>query len=288
MVLIILSVIIMTVDHREQHLRDLRAVLGILAYPIQGLANLPSAGTEWLSESVASRRQLEEENASLKAQQLVLQVQLQKLETLQAENIRLRNLLDSSVRIRERVLVAEIMSVDLAPFSRQIVVNKGSLNDVYEGQPMIDANGVMGQIVRVNPLTSTAMLVSDPSHALPVAVNRNGLRAIAIGTGTANNLEIAYLPNNADIQVGDLLVTSGLGGRFPANYPVAKVTEVERNPSKPFLKVLAEATASLDRSREVLLVWRSDLEQAGPVRPCPADDPSCAAPPAAPPLQPAP
>lgn len=271
----------MTVDHREQHLRDVRAVLGILAYPIQGLANLPSAGTEWLSESVASRRQLEEENASLKAQQLVLQVQLQKLETLQTENMRLRDLLDSSVRIRERVLVAEIMSVDLAPFSRQIVVNKGSLNDVYEGQPMIDANGVMGQIVNVNPLTSTAMLVSDPSHALPVAVNRNGLRAIAIGTGTANNLEIAYLPNNADIQVGDLLVTSGLGGRFPANYPVAKVIEVERNPSKPFLKVLAEATASLDRSREVLLVWRSDLEQTGPARPCPADDPSCAVPAAA-------
>lgn len=276
--LVIVSVIIMTIDHREQHLRDVRAVLGILIYPIQGLADLPAAGTEWLSESVASRRQLEEENASLKAQQLVLQVQLQKLETLQTENMRLRDLLDSSVRIRERVLVAEIMSVDLAPFSRQIVVNKGSLNDAYEGQPMIDANGVMGQIVRVSPLTSTAMLVSDPSHALPVAVNRNGLRAIAIGTGTANNLEIAYLPNNADIQVGDLLVTSGLGGRFPANYPVAKVTEVERNPSKPFLKVLAEATASLDRSREVLLVWRSDLEQPGPTQPCPADDPSCAAP----------
>lgn len=271
----------MTVDHRQQHLQELRSALGILTYPIQGLANLPAAGTEWLSESVASRRELEEENANLKAEQLVLQVQLQKLETLQAENMRLRDLLDSSIRIRERVLVAEIMSVDLAPFSRQIVINKGSLSEVYAGQPMIDANGVMGQIVSVNPLTSTAMLVSDPSHALPVAVNRNGLRAIAIGTGTANNLEIAYLPNNADIVEGDLLVTSGLGGRFPPNYPVAKVTQVERNPSKPFLKVVAEATASLDRSREVLLVWRSGVE-TGATLPCPADAPDCASQPAEP------
>jgi rod shape-determining protein MreC len=260
--LVAASVALMTIDHRQHHLKDLRAALGILVYPIEGLASLPATSRQWLAESLATRRQLEEENASLKAQQLVLQVQLQKLEALETENMRLRELLDSSIRVAERVLVAEIMSVDLAPFSRQVVINKGTLSGVYEGQPLLDAKGVIGQIISVNPLTSNAMLISDPSHAIPVAVNRNGLRAIAIGTGTANNLDIAYLPNNADIQEGDLLVTSGLGGNFPPSYPVAKITQVERNPSKPFARVVAEATASLDRSREVLLVWRNDITGA--------------------------
>ena len=170
-------------------------------------------------------------------------------------------LLDSSRRVNKRVLISEIMSVDLAPFSHQIVLNKGSRNNIYIGQPIIDADGVMGQVIGVTPFTSIAMIITDPSHAIPVVNNRNGLRAIAIGTGTSNTLEIPHIPNNADIQVGDLLVTSGLGGRFPEGYPVAKISEVKTDPSQPFATIVATSTAKLDRSREALLVWRNELDE---------------------------
>lgn len=275
----LVSIVIMVVDHRQQHLDDLRSALSLLLYPVQQLTTLPRTGGEWLAEGFTSRRDLQEENANLKTQQILLQAQLQKLDALQAENIRLRDLLDSSIRVGEKVLIAEILSVDLNPFNRQIVINKGTRHGVYAGQPLLDAEGVMGQVVSASPLTSIAMIISDPSHAIPVTVNRNGLRAIAIGTGTSNKLDLPHIPNNADIREGDLLITSGLGGRFPPNYPVATVTEVMINPSEPFAHVKAEPTARLDRSREVLLVWHADptrIESSD----CPSDQPDCAAPPA--------
>ena len=145
--------------------------------------------------------------------------------------------------------------MDLEPFTRQIVINKGSRDKIYMGQPLLDAGGIMGQIIHVNPFSSTAMLITDPNHAIPVQVNRNGLRAIAVGTGAPDNLEIPYLPNSADIKEGDLLTSSGLGGRFPPDYPVAKVNYVFKDPSKPYAVVTATPTANLERSREVLLVW---------------------------------
>ncbi len=248
----------MMLDHRQHHLEALRSSIAVALYPIQNLANLPQSGGEWLAEGLSTRRQLQEENASLRTQHLLLQAQLQKLEGLHTENMRLRELLDSPRQLSERVLIAEIMTVDLKPFSRQIVINKGSRSNVYEGQPILDANGVMGQVISVTPFTSVAMIISDPSHAVPVSVNRNGLRAVAIGTGTSNRLDIPHVPNNADIRVGDLLVTSGLGGRFPRGYPVAEVIEVTKDPAQPFAKVTAQSTARLDRSREALLVWRRE------------------------------
>lgn len=248
----------MTLDRRFQHLQTAREILALIVYPIHELADLPRTAGNWFDDTMASREKLFEENETLRTQQLLLRSELMKLEALEAENLRLRELLDSSLRIGERVLVAEITAVDLNPFSRQIVLNKGSLHGVYAGHPLVDANGVMGQVVRVTPYSSTAMIISDPSHAIPITVNRNGLRTIAVGTGTSNNLEVLHLPNNADVEIGDLLVTSGIGGTFPPGYPVAKVITVERNPAKPFAHILAEATAKLDRSREVLLVWRTD------------------------------
>lgn len=254
----------MALDHRQQHLDSLRSSLSFLLYPVYQLSDLPRSSGEWLAEGFSTRRELQEENANLRAEHLLLEAQLQKLDTLQLENFRLRELLDSSVRVGERVLIAEILSVDLNPFNRQIVINKGSRQNVYPGQPLLDADGVMGQVISVSWLTSNAMIISDPSHAIPVTVNRNGLRAIAIGTGATNTLDLPHIPNNADIRVGDLLITSGLGGRFPPNYPVGTVTEVTVDSSAPFARVRAEPTAKLDRSREVLLVWHKDPIQSTP------------------------
>ncbi len=254
----------MTLDHRQHHLDSLRDSLSVVVYPLKLLVDLPRSVGDWFSESLATRRRLQEENASLRTQQLVLSTQLQKLEALEAENLRLRALLDSSFQVGSRhMLIAELMSVDLDPYRHQIVINKGSLDHLYEGQPLLDSAGVMGQLVHVGPFTSTAMLITDPGHAIPVQVNRTGLRTIALGTGAKDRLELPHIPNNADIRIGDLLTTSGLGGRFPPGYPVAEVTQVEHDPGRAFARVTARPRAMLDRSREVLLIWPQD--SLGPV-----------------------
>ena len=245
----------MVMDHKYNSLKLLRAGLSVIVYPLQMTIELPGTISDWFSESLATRRSLQEENESLRMQQLMQKVQMQKLAALEAENIRLRELLDSSFEVGEKVLIAELMSVNLDPYKHQIVVNRGELHDVYPGQPILDAKGVMGQIVHASPYSSTAMLITDTSHAIPVQVNRNGLRTIALGSGTINRLDLPYIPNNADIKPGDLLITSGLGGRFPPGYPVATVTAVQHDPGLTFSQVVAAPLAELNRSREVLLVW---------------------------------
>ena len=254
----ILSIILMVVDHRQHHVETIRSAISVVIYPIQYLVNLPVAVGEWMGESVSSRETLTEENERLRMQHLLFKAQLQKLAALQVENVRLRELLQSSKKVGENVLIAELLTVDLDPFTRQIVINKGTNDNVYLGQPVLDAEGIMGQIIHAGPFSSTAMLITDPNHAIPVHVNRNGLRAIAIGTGAPDVLEIPYLPNSADVVVGDLLTSSGLGGRFPRDYPVARITQVTVNPTQPYATVTAEPIALLERSREVLLVWPSD------------------------------
>jgi len=248
----------MVVDHRQHHVETLRSAISVLIYPIQYLVNLPVAVGQWMGESVSTRENLLEENERLRMQHLLFKAQLQKLSALQVENLRLRELLQSSKKVGENVLIAELLAVDLDPFSRQIVINKGSNDNVYLGQPVLDAEGIMGQIVHLGPFSSTAMLITDPNHAIPVHINRNGLRAIAVGTGAPDILEIPYLPNSADIVEGDLLTSSGLGGRFPRDYPVARITQVAKDPTQPYATVTAEPVALLERSREVLLVWPSD------------------------------
>jgi rod shape-determining protein MreC len=161
----------------------------------------------------------------------------------------------SSARLVERVAVAELLSVDLDPFRHRVVVDKGVADGVYEGMPIVDSSGVMGQIVSVGPLDSQAILITDASHALPVEINRNGLRTIAVGTGDIDRLELPYLPNSADVREGDLLVTSGLGGRFPRGYPVGIVRKVTRDPTAAFATIDAAPAAALNRSREVLMVF---------------------------------
>lgn len=245
----------MTLDHRYKQLESLRAGLSVVVYPLQLAVETPGAITEWFRESLATRRQLQEENASLHTQLLMLKAQSQKLQSLEIENIRLRELLESSFEVGEKVLVAELMVANLDPYKHQVVINKGELDRIYPGQPLLDAEGVMGQVVHVGPYSSTAILITDTSHAIPVRVNRNGIRTIALGSGTTNRLDLPYLSNNADVVPGDLLITSGLGGRFPPGYPVAVVEAVQHDPGRTFARIVARPTARLDRSREVLLVW---------------------------------
>ena len=254
----------MTLDHRQHHLENVRASLSLLLSPLQYVVNLPFAIGNWADETMSTREKLIGENRKLRAQQLEQNIRLQKLAALESENARLRAMLQSAKRGWERVLVAELMAIDSDPFKRQVLINKGDNDGVTEGHPIVDAHGVLGQVIHVAPNTSTAMLVTDPSHAIPVQVNRNGLRAIAQGVGKADNLELPHIPNNADIEVGDLLVTSGLGQRFPTGYPVAIISEIKIDPSESYAQVIATPLGHLERSREVLLVWPQEDEDKQP------------------------
>jgi rod shape-determining protein MreC len=252
---VVASIVLMVVDQRQHHLQFVRSALAVLTSPLQQFAQLPATAVDWVTDTLATRARLKDDNAALREANLILKARLQKLEALEAENLQLRNLLDSSIKVGERVLIGELISVDLDPYTQQVTINKGSTSGVYEGQPVLDAEAVMGQVVHTTPFTSRVLLVTDTSHAIPVQVQRNGLRTIAVGTGRANQLELPYLPINADIRQGDLLVTSGLGGTFPPGYPVAVVSTVSRRAGEAFPHVLATPQAHLDRVREVLLVW---------------------------------
>jgi rod shape-determining protein MreC len=274
----LLSISLMVLDHRYNTLESVRSTLSVVLYPIQYLASLPSQLGKSATEALASRSDLESERNKLHNENLELRARLQQFESLEAENMRLRALLDSSFKVGDRVLIAELVAVAQDPFRQVVLINKGKSSGLYEGQPVLDANAVVGQVTHVNPFTANVLLITDATHALPVQVNRNGLRTIALGTGLINQLELPHLPNNADIKVGDLLVTSGLGGRFPPGYPVAKVIEVKHEPGRPFASVTAETMAHLDRVREVLLVWTLKPEQPQPEPPTEAakDDPPAA------------
>ncbi len=259
-VLAFACIALMVVDHRESHLERVRQVLSVAVHPIRVLVDLPVAAWESASHSLTARRELLEENERLRREQLNANFQLQRLATLETENARLRELLDSPAALDHRVLVAEILAVDLDPYRQRFNLNRGLANGVFVGQALLDANGVVGQIVEVGPFTAEAMAITDADHALPVRVNRNGLRTVAIGTGDNNRLRLPYLTNSADIEVGDLLVSSGLGGVFPLGYPVAHVLEVRLRPGQSFADVIAEPVSALDRDREVLLVWDTATE----------------------------
>ena len=253
------SIVVMTVDHKQGHLKIVRSGLSTLVYPIQVAVNLPVETGRWLMESLASRRELLEENRHLREQQKIINSQLQRYQVLEAENIRLRKLLGETTDFKQHVLIAELMNVDMDPSRRLFEINKGSKNGVYDGQPVVDAKGVIGQVIHVGPLSSTVLLITDSSHAVPVQVNRNGLRAIAVGTGQPDKLLLEHLPINADIKVGDLIVSSGLGKRFPRGYPVGQVEKITHEPGSAFAKISINPSADLAKSREVLLIWPNGL-----------------------------
>jgi rod shape-determining protein MreC len=268
---VLLALGLIIADARYGHLAWLRSSLALGAYPIHWLAAQPSRLLRALDGRLAAEADLRERNALLEHENLALRGQMQRFLALQAENSRLRDLLGSSFKVSDRVLVAELLEVELDPFRQQVLVDKGAASGVYVGQPVLDANAVMGQVVATNTLTATVLLITDADHALPVQINRNGLRTIATGTGLVNQLSLPHLPKNADVRVGDLLVTSGMGGVFPSGYPVARIVEVADDPGSPFATVNAEPTARLDRSHEVLLVWTVDVRPRDPSPPVQAE-----------------
>ena len=245
----------MFVDHHRHHLQGLRNFLGTLITPIIYLSDIPAEFFAWGGENLMTRSQLRQQNNQLKNEALVLRAQLQKFVAIQAENARLRNLLGNENRQVERRLVAEIIQIDSDPFSLRFLINKGSSHDVYIGQTVIDAYGIVGQVVEVTPYTSRVLMISDVTHAIPVRVNRNGVRATLVGTGEINTLALQYVPQTTDIKAGDLLLSSGLGERFPDGIPVATVSEVIADPGENYSRIIAKPVAKLEQSALVLLVW---------------------------------
>lgn len=252
---IMLSVVLMIADFNLVQIKTVRSYLATIFYPIQQLAHTPLLMGNWLDDTFSGRKSLLEDNQRLSKDNLHLRAQQQKMLALEAENMRLRELLKSSFKVGERVLIAELLSIELDPFKQQVLINKGTQSGLYNGQAVLDASGVMGQVIHTNPLTSRVMMITDARHAIPVEINRNGIRTIAMGTGRTDALELQNLAKNADIREGDLLVTSGLGGVFPAGYPVASITEVKRTTGDSFAQISAKPIANLDRIREVLVVW---------------------------------
>lgn len=252
--LAIISIVLMFVDQRFNHLEVVRSNISVALTPLRYLVSLPAHTGNWAGEWFTSFRDLVNENSNLKADSRILNARLQKMQVLQAENTRLRNLLGSSAKVADEVIVAELLSVDQNPYRQLIEINKGTLDGVEIGQAVIDAYGVMGQVIHVNQHTSTTILISDPEHAIPVQFIRNGMRSVAFGNGSSDQLELRYLPATADIRINDELVTSGLGGRFPADYPVATVVAINEDLIHGFVSVLVKPQARLDSSREVLII----------------------------------
>jgi rod shape-determining protein MreC len=252
---VIISVAAIVADSRFGVFTHVRVYLSSLVSPLQYIANAPGTLLDTMSTQVQTRSSLIEQTKQQEQQLFTLRSRLLKLDQLEHENQRLRELLGSPVHKESRKMVAELLSVDSDPFSHQVLINKGALDGVYNGQPVINDQGVVGQVLHVGSTTSRVLLITDSSHGIPVRVLRNDLRAIASGSGELDKLELRNLPRNTDVQVGDLLVTSGLGGRFPEGYPVATVTRSDYVEGKPFAQIEARPLVALDRLRYLLLLW---------------------------------
>lgn len=248
----------MFLDQHQVRLNDLRSLRtfcsGIVS-PLQYFVDFPIKLFNNLQLNFSTQQSLLDDNANLKDQVLILQGQLQQYFSLEKENNQLRSLLQSSPRGTERYSVARILAVDPEPFTQQLILDKGEKNGVYIGQPVLDADGVFGQIIYVAPYTSRVLLITDTLSAIPVEDMRSSLRGLVLGRGNGQNLVLANMPESADIKPGDSLVTSGLGGDFPAGYPVGTVIKIERNSGEGFSHITVEPSAQLNRSRLVLLVW---------------------------------
>lgn len=251
-------------------LDPVRAKLGSVVAPLYWVVDAPQSVLEWGQETFRSRNELQRENQELKAELLIHKRRLQRMAALAAENVRLRHLLNSAETVKDRVLVAELIGVSPDPLTHRVIVNKGREDGVYLGQPLLDAHGLMGQVVEVNEFSSQILLITDATHALPVQINRNGVRAVAEGTGDLYLLKLRHLANTVDVREGDLLVSSGLGQRFPVGYPVATVTSVVHDPGEPFARVEARPEAQLNRSRHVLLVFSGEGDPVTAPAPTPA------------------
>ncbi|MGA9421857.1 MAG: rod shape-determining protein MreC [Rhodanobacteraceae bacterium] len=264
-----ITVALMVTDHHGHYLVSLRQYASSAIEPVYRLAALPADVARATRIAVVSQSQLATENRQLRAALLLAQARLNRAAALTAQNTRLKGLLDAQKNLGLRVQFARLIDIDLDPFRHRVVLDAGSNQSVSVGQPVIDAHGIMGQIVEILPNTSVAMLITDPNHAIPVVVERTGLRTIAYGNGAIDHLDLPNIPISADLKVGDSLVSSGLGGRFPAGFPVGTVRAVKNNTSGLFAAAVVTPAAALDRSGEVLLL-RDQAEPFGP--PAPVDE----------------
>jgi rod shape-determining protein MreC len=253
--LALLSVGLMVADVRYDQLRRVRELLSAGAYPVQVAVDTPFRAWDWLTDSFADRSRLRQENLELTARLRLANLQLQRFAALEDENRRLRDMRENSAGVADRVLVGSILNVDLDPFRHRVLVDKGARDGVFKGQAVLDAEGIFGQVSPGHAETAEVSLITDAEHAIPVQSNRSGLRTIAVGTGDSGRLSLPFVTVDSDLKVGDLLISTGIGGVFPRGYPVAEVTRVERTAAVTFALVDARPTARLDRNREVLLVW---------------------------------
>ena len=283
----LLALGLIILDKRYAHLMQIRRILSVVAYPVQLAVASPFEGWDWFRENVTSRESLRADKAKLEAELRLANFRLQRYEALEAESLRLRALRDNTTGVTNRFIIGNIMDLDMDAFRERVLVDKGARDGVFVGQAVLDAGGVFGQVARVEELTSEVILVSDAAHAIPVKINRNGLRTIAQGTGDMTRLKLPYLSTSADVVVGDLLVTSGLGGGFPAGYPVGTVSEVKRDPAQSLADVEVRPAAALDRSSELMFVWLKPDEPAAPSQAAPKIAPAASPPTAAAPLPPA-
>ncbi len=254
-ILALAAILLMVADQQQQYLTVVRSWLSVAAYPFHWAVDAPFSAWRYVADAVESRNALQEDNARLAGENRRLKLRMLRFEALEQENVRLRAARAGSARVAERSLVAEILRVDLDPYRQRVLVDKGTRDGVFTGQAVLDADGVFGQVTHAGPLSAEVIMISDPDHAIPVQINRTGVRTIAVGLGQTGKLMLPYLPRNADIKDGDLVVSSGLGGVFPPGYPVARVSEIVRDPAEPLLKVSATPLARLDRDPEVMLVW---------------------------------
>ncbi len=251
----------MFADNRFGYLGTLRYGLGYATTPIYWVADIPTRMSTWVDDVFISRAELLQDNEGLREDLLIAQRELQLLESLASENNRLLELNNATVGVSGDVSPAEIINISPDPYSRRVLINKGSNEKVFLGQPLLDANGLMGQVVEVLPFTSWVLLITDPSHATPVEVNRNGERALARGArDNSSELEIDFVTQTQDMRAGDLLVSSGMGQIYPKNYPVAEIVSVYRDPGLDFATVRARPLAEMARTRHAMLVFPNSAE----------------------------
>lgn len=257
---LVLAFLLLILDLRVGAMQQVRMVLNSVVSPVQYMASVPEQVLQGAYSSVRSKRSLLRENEALREDMLELQGRVQRYNFLSQENQRLRSLLASEAQLESVRMVAEVIAVDSDPFSQQVVINKGLLHNVFLGQPVIDDRGIVGQVSSVGASTARVILISDASHGIPTRGDRSGIRVVAQGVGDTERLELMHVPHSTDLEVGELLFSSALGGVFPEGYPVAEITRIRRDESLPFAQVEARPVAQLDRIRMVLLLWPNEGE----------------------------
>lgn len=242
--------------------------------PLYWLTTFPTKAWKWTDETLSSRRTLEERNHALEHENLILQRNVLRMASLLAENARLKELLNSTELLDDSALVAELLGVSPDPRRQEILIHRGRADGVFEGQPVLDAFGLVGNVIEISEHTARVLLIADTSNAVPVQVNRSGVRGIAEGSGHLDELYIRNLVPTADINEGDLIVSSGLGGRYPPGYPVGEVVRIEYEGADSFLRVVVRPSAQLDRSQQLLLVFRTEAQIPPPAVITPATQPA--------------